>query len=257
MMILPQESYLADFMEPIDVDAIYEARKRLQILIAGLLEDILLATYQQNCVAGSYQYNADDMGKRRLASICLMYLNHLQVDKYLDLSRAQFESANNMTDSMAALEAVNDLEHPFRDTALSEFAKRWDNDSLVMDKWFSLQARSRRSDVLTTIKSLLDHPRFSIKNPNKVRALIAVFAMANPTAFHNKNGSGYDFLTDKIIELNALNPQVASRLVKPLIDWKKYDPNRQMLMKKCLQKIKAVPDLSRDVFEIVDRSLNG
>ena len=100
-------------------------------------------------------------------------------------------------------------------------------------------------------------PRFSITNPNKVRALIAVFAMANPTAFHNKDGSGYEFLTDKIIELNAINPQVASRLVKPLVDWKKYDANRQEKMKQCLQKIKAVPDLSRDVFEIVDRSLNG
>ena len=257
MMVLPQESYLADFINPIDVDSIYKARKMLQQLIAETLETILLETYQNNCVSGSYQYNATDMGKRRLASICLMYLNLLQKEKYIDLSRALFEGANNMTDSMAALEAINDLEHDFRDAALGEFAKRWDNDSLVMDKWFSLQARSRRPDVLKTIVSLLDHPRFSIKNPNKVRALIAVFAMANPTAFHSKDGSGYEFLTEKIIQLNALNPQVASRLVKPLIDWKKYDTDRQEKMKQCLQKIKAVPDLSRDVFEIVDRSLNG
>lgn len=257
MMVLPQESYLADFINPIDVDSIYKARKVLQQLIAETLETILLETYQNNCVSGSYQYNANDMGKRRLASICLMYLNLLQKEKYIDLSRALFEGANNMTDSMAALEAINDLEHEFRDSALSEFAKRWDNDSLVMDKWFSLQARSRRPDVLKTIVSLLDHPRFSIKNPNKVRALIAVFAMANPTAFHSKDGSGYEFLTEKIIQLNALNPQVASRLVKPLIDWKKYDTARQEKMKECLQKIKAVPELSRDVFEIVDRSLNG
>ena len=257
MMVLPQESYLADFVQPIDVDSIYQARQKLQKLIAQSLETILFNTYQNNCVSGSYQYNASDMGKRRLASICLLYLNHLQNDKYIELSRDLFESANNMTDSMAALEAINDVEHEFRETALTEFAKRWDNDSLVMDKWFSLQARSRRANVLDTIISLLDHPRFSIKNPNKVRALIAVFAMANPTAFHNKDGSGYEFLTDKIIELNALNPQVASRLVKPLIDWKKYDATRQEKMKQCLQKIKAVPELSRDVFEIVDRSLNG
>ncbi len=257
MMVLPQETYLADFMQPIDVDAIYEARKRLQLLIASSLEDLLFETFEKNRVSGNYDYNAEEMGKRRLASVCLMYLNHLNNDRYIDACRTQFESANNMTDSMAALEAVNDLDHPYRDLAINEFATRWDSDALVMDKWFSLQARSRRPNVLETIKSLIDHPRFSIKNPNKVRALIAVFAMANPTAFHNKDGSGYEFLTDKIIELNALNPQVASRLVKPLIDWKKYDSNRQAKMKQCLQKIKAVPDLSRDVFEIVDRSLNG
>ncbi len=257
MMVLPQETYLADFMQPIDVDAIYEARKRLQLLIASSLEDLLFETFEKNRVSGNYNYNAEEMGKRRLASVCLMYLNHLKNDRYIDACRTQFESANNMTDSMAALEAVNDLDHPYRDLAINEFATRWDSDALVMDKWFSLQARSRRPNVLETIKSLIDHPRFSIKNPNKVRALIAVFAMANPTAFHNKDGSGYEFLTDKIIELNALNPQVASRLVKPLIDWKKYDSNRQAKMKQCLQKIKAVPDLSRDVFEIVDRSLNG
>ena len=160
-----------------------------------------------------------------------------------------------MTDAMAALEAVNDLQIPFRNAALESFARRWDNDALVMDKWFSLQARSRHADVLATLQELVHHPRFSIKNPNKVRALIGVFASANPTAFHNKDGSGYAFLTDNIIQLNAINPQVAARLVKPLIDWKKHDPRRRQLMKQSLQRIRALAGLSKDVFEIVDRSL--
>ena len=257
MMVLPQESYLADFIQPIDVDAIYQARKLLQVKIAQALESLLLETYQQNKVASDYQYNATDMGKRRLSSICLLYLNLLAKDQYIELTKLQFDTTNNMTDSMAALESVNDLDISFRSEALVAFGDRWKDDALVMDKWFSLQARSRKPGVLETIKQLLDHPCFSIKNPNKVRALISVFAMANPTAFHAKDGSGYTFLADKIIELNAINPQVASRLVKPLIDWKKYDAGRQKLMKQSLQRIKAVPDLSRDVFEIVDRGLDG
>ncbi len=255
MMVLPQESYLADFIQPIDVDAIYQARKLLQTNIATSLEPLLLEIYQKNSVVGDYQYNATDIGKRRLASICLLYLNLLGKDQYIALAKAQFESANNMTDSMAALESVNDVDVAFRSEALAIFADRWKGDALVMDKWFSLQARSRKSGVLETIKELLHHPSFSIKNPNKVRALIGVFAMANPTAFHAKDGAGYAFLVDKIIELNAINPQVASRLVKPLINWKKYDAGRQQLMKQSLQRIKAVPNLSRDVFEIVDRGL--
>ena len=222
MMVLPQESYLADFIQPIDVDAIYQVRKLLQVNIAQTLEQLLLATYQQNNVAGDYQYNATDMGKRRLSSICLLYLNMLNKDQYVSLSKAQFENTHNMTDSMAALESVNDSDVAFRSEALSAFGDQWKDDALVMDKWFSLQARSRKPGALDTIKTLLDHPCFSIKNPNKVRALIGVFSMANPTAFHAKDGAGYEFLADKIIELNSINPQVASRLVKPLIDWKKY-----------------------------------
>ncbi len=256
MMILPQESYLADFMQPIDVDAIYQARHLLQINIAQTLEELLLNTYQQNNVSGEYRYNADDMGKRRLASICLLYLNLLEKQDYIDLAKQKIMQANNMTDKIAALEAVNDLDHEFRQQAIKKFGEDWIDDALVMDKWFSMQARSRRPGVLDTIKQLLSHPKFSIKNPNKVRALVGVFSMANPTAFHNKDGSGYTFLADKIIELNAINPQVASRLVKPLIDWKKYDQARQELMKIELKRIKATPKLSRDVFEVVDKSLS-
>ena len=156
---------------------------------------------------------------------------------------------------MAVLEAVNDSEHPFRDQALNDFATQWKDDALVMDKWFSLQARSSKADVLDDVKALLNHTCFSIKNPNKVRSLIGIFCLMNHTAFHNRDGSGYAFLTEKVIELNAINPQIAARLIKPLISWKKYDTERQGLMKASLEKIKAVPELSKDVFEIVNASL--
>ena len=257
MMILPQESYLAEFVSPVDVDAIYQARKQLQIQLATALEELLLETFQKNLVADVYRYNAVDMGKRRLTAVCLSYLNGLQKEQYFALSKTQYEQANNMTDTMAVLEAINDYDIPLRTQALAEFGKQWQHDALVMDKWFSLQARSRQPGVLGTVKQLLGHPGFSIKNPNKVRALIGVFAMANPTAFHAKDGSGYTFLTEQIIQLNAINPQVAAQLVRPLIDWKKFDGNRQQLMKDSLTEIKSVSNLSRDVFELVDRSLNG
>ncbi len=255
VLILPAESYLAERMKPIDVEAIYKARNALQLEIASTLEDTLLNIYQANKVPSPYQYNAQDMGKRRLASVCLMYLNTLGKEQYIELAKELFYQAGNMTDTMAALEAVNDRELPFREQAMQSFAERWQDDALVMDKWFALHARSRRPDVLKTVEHLLAHPCFSIRNPNKVRSLIGVFANANPTAFHANDGSGYRFLAKQVLQLDSINPQVAARLVKPLIDWKKYDVNLQSLMKKELQTIMAAPNLSRDVYEIVDRSL--
>jgi aminopeptidase N len=256
MLILPSEMYLYDFVHPIDVDAIHLARQSLRSKIAASLESVLVDLHNTNSVQGSYQYNASDMGRRKLAAICLGYLNTLSQEKYIQLSRVQFEQANNMTDTMAVLEAINDSEHTFRDQALAIFARQWKDDALVMDKWFSLQARSSKPNVLDDVKALQAHPCFSIKNPNKVRSLIGIFSAVNHTAFHNRDGSGYEFLADKVIELNAINPQIASRLVKPLISWKKYDSERQALMKAALEKIKAVPDLSKDVFEIVNASLS-
>ena len=257
MLILPSEMYLYDFVHPIDVDAIHLARKTLRNEIATSLESVLLDLYNINSVEGRYKYNASDMGKRKLAAICLSYLNTLDEDEYLELSKRQFEQANNMTDSIAVLEAINDSEYAFREQALDDFARQWKGDALVMDKWFSLQARSSKPNVLDDVKALQNHPCFSIKNPNKVRSLIGIFCLMNHTAFHSRDGSGYVFLTEKIIELNAINPQIAARLVKPLISWKKYDAERQVLMKVSLEKIKAVPDLSKDVFEIVDASLSN
>ncbi|MEM8843982.1 MAG: aminopeptidase N [Pseudomonadota bacterium] len=256
MLILPTEMYLNDFVNPIDVDAIHHARKALRNNIAASLETVLFDTYNNHVVESEYQYNADDMGKRKLAAVCLGYLETLNKQEYLSLSQTLFKNANNMTDTMAVLEAVNDSEHEFRENALNEFAQRWENDALVMDKWFSLQARSSKSDALIKVRELENHPCFSIKNPNKVRSLIGVFSLLNHTAFHNRDGSGYEFLAEKIIQLNTINPQIAARLVKPLIDWKKYDKQRQELMKASLHQIIAAPDLSKDVFEIVDRSLS-
>jgi len=255
MLVMPSESYLAEFMQPVEVDVIYQVRQHLIKQIAAGLETQLLALYHENRVSDGYQYTAEHMGQRRLSAVSLSYLNSLDKPEYAELAKTQYQQADNMTDMMSALEAINDSELPLREELVENFGHRWRQDALVMDKWFSLQSRSRRSHVLNTVTDLLNHECFSIKNPNKVRALIGGFTMGNPTAFHAKDGSGYAFLTEQVIQLDAINPQVASRLVKPLIDWKKYDVKRQALMQASLHQIKSSASLSRDVFELVDRSL--
>lgn len=255
VMTLPAESYLAEYVSPIDVDAIYQARCELQKQIAQALQFELHDVYQLYFNSSAYQYKAIDMAKRKLSALCLYYLCVLEDDHYVDLAKQQYQQANNMTDTMAVLVAINDLKNSFREEAMHSFAQRWHDDPLVMDKWFSLHARSRRANTLSRVKELLNHSCFSIKNPNKVRALIGVFSMANPTSFHAIDGSGYQFLTEQVITLNAINPQVAARMVKPLIDWKKYASDRQQLMRKSLHEILNTPKLSKDVYEIVDRSL--
>jgi aminopeptidase N len=256
MLILPSELFLAECIQPVDVDAIAQARRALQKIVAQDLEELLFARCQANDCMATYIYNSDDMGKRRLASVALMYLNLLDKNQYIEFAQQQFQQANNMTDKMAVLEAINDSSLDFRTVIMQEFADHWQHEPLVMNKWLSLQARSRREGTVAVVESLLTHPCFSIKNPNNVYSLIGGFASANPTAFHAKDGSGYEFLTQRVIQLNAINPQVAARMVKPLIHWKKYDPQRQALMQASLQKILAVDELSKDVYEIVEKSLH-
>ena len=160
-----------------------------------------------------------------------------------------------MTASMSALDALNDVDCTQRQKTLDSFAQRWQSDTLVMDKWFALQARARTEDALQVVKGLMQHEAFALTNPNKVRALIGSLSMANPTTFHAKDGSGYRFLADQVIVLNAINPQVAARLIKPLISWHKYDDQRQALMRAELRRILDTKGLSSDVFELVDRGL--
>lgn len=256
MLILPSELFLAECIQPVDVDAISQARRALQKIVAQDLEELLFARCQANESISIYDYNADDMGTRRLASVALMYLNLLNKNEYIQFAQQQYQRANNMTDKIAVLEAINDSNLDLRAELMQEFADTWQHEPLVMNKWLSLQARSRREGAVTMVESLLTHPCFSIKNPNNVYALVGGFASANPTAFHAKDGSGYEFLTRRVIQLNAINPQVAARMVKPLIHWKKFDQQRQALMRASLQKILTVAELSKDVYEIVEKSLH-
>jgi aminopeptidase N len=167
----------------------------------------------------------------------------------------QFSGGDNMTDVAAALTCLANSESPEREEALEAFSQKWRNDPLVMDKWFTLQATSKRPDTLEKVKRLMEHPTFNIKNPNKVRALIGAFFHGNPARFHDRSGDGYAFHGDQVLGIDSLNPQVAARLLGAITRWRKYDETRQGMMKAQLERIAAAPGISRDVYEIASKSL--
>jgi aminopeptidase N len=167
----------------------------------------------------------------------------------------QFSRADNMTDVSAALHCLANSEAPEREEALEAFYRKWQHDPLVMDKWFTLQATSPLPDTLPRVKFLMTHPVFDPKNPNRIRALVGAFCHGNPIRFHAGDGTGYRFLSEQVIEIDARNPQIAARLLGSLSRWKKFDPGRQALMKDALETILSSPDLSRDVYEVGSKTL--
>jgi aminopeptidase N len=255
MLTLPSESYLSELVDPIDVDAIHAAREALRCALAQRLQGRLLERYQAGRVEGGYTFDAREAGRRRLRNLCLAYVMVLDTGEGAALALRQFHESDNMNDTMGALTALNDSARPERDEALQVFHERWRDDPLVMDKWFTLQAVSVRSDTLERVQRLMGHPLFSLTNPNKVRALIGAFASANPVRFHARSGAGYRFVADRILELDPLNPQIAARLARAFVRWRRYDEPRQSLMKAELQRVAARAGLSKDVFEVVSKSL--
>jgi aminopeptidase N len=252
---LPGEGYIADRMDVIDVAAIHAARREARRAIAHALKPLLLESYTANTSNEAYTFDPQSAGRRRLKNICLGYLVGLETPDVRELCYAQFDSAGNMTDILAALSALADCECPERERALRAFEARWQNDSLVMDKWFTLQATSPLPDTLPRVKFLMTHPVFDPKNPNRIRALVGAFCHGNPIRFHAGDGTGYRFLSEQVIEIDARNPQIAARLLGSLSRWKKFDPGRQALMKDALETILSSPDLSRDVYEVGSKTL--
>jgi aminopeptidase N len=255
-LTLPSESYLADRMEMIAVDAIHAARRGLQRSLASRLESLLIETYTANSSNEPYRFDPDSAGKRRLKNLCLAYLMSLETDAVRAMVLAQFEQADNMTDKLAALAALSDCDCPERVQALADFEKKWRDDALVMDKWFSLQATSRLPGTLDRVRALMEHDRFERRNPNKIRSLIGAFCHANPVRFHAADGAGYEFLADQVIDIDRRNPQIAARLLGSLSRWRKFDPERQALMKSSLERILSTEKLSRDTFEIASKTLS-
>ena len=255
VLTLPGESYIAELLDPIDVEAIHAVRETLRRELATLLESTLVSIIEANRLGKPYKYDAQDAGERRLRNLCLAYLTVLDRPEYHALALQQFRCADNMTDSIGGLHALIDCECAERAQALDEFQTRWHDDPLVLDKWFALQAMSCRSDTLDNVRRLMEHPAFSIKNPNKVRALIGAFAHGNPVNFHQSSGAGYRFVADRVLELDTINPQVAARLVRAFSRWRKYTNDRQALMRGELERLAAARSLSKDVFEVVSKSL--
>ncbi|MEJ2608509.1 MAG: aminopeptidase N [Candidatus Thiodiazotropha sp.] len=254
LLTLPSEATIADQMEVVDVEAIHHIRQWLRLALAKQLRGELIQIYHENCTE-QYAITSDSIARRRLKNLSLSYLMVLGEEEIDRLCMNQFERANNMTDVMAALTCLTHRDIQQRQIALSAFESKWKNDPLVMDKWFSVQAISQLPGTLSHIKKLMDHPAFSLRNPNKVRSLVGVFCSANSVSFHAADGSGYAFLADQVIALDSLNPQIAARLLRMMSRWRRYDEPRQLKMQSEFERVLAQPDLSRDVFEIASKSV--
>ncbi|WP_421547002.1 aminopeptidase N [Pseudomonas sp. QD4] len=261
MLSLPGEAYLTEISEVADVDAIHAAREFARRQLADELFEPLWQRYQTNREVSKrtpYVAEAEHFARRALQNIALSYVMVSRKPEFLvpAAAKEQFEHADNMTERLTALAVlVNSPYEEEKAWALELFAENFKDNPLVMDQWFSVQAASGLPGGLARVKALMQHPAFNIKNPNKVRALIGAFAGQNLINFHAADGSGYRFLADLVIELNAFNPQIASRQLAPLTRWRKYDSARQALMKAELERIRASGELSSDVFEVVSKSL--
>jgi len=252
---LPLESYLSDFLEEIDPVAVHDVLRFMKKEIARSLKADLLDVYEICITSDPYSLDQAAVGRRSLKNRCLSYLMELEDDSVEALCIKQYETGNNMTDVIAALFALVNSRSGAKQQVLDDFYTKWKRDPLVIDKWLSIQAASRMPDTLNNVKNLTTHESFSIRNPNKVRSLIGVFCGSNAVNFHNINGEGYDFLTKYVLELDALNPQISARLVSMFSLWRKYEKTRQGLMKSQLEQILDNEGLSKDVYEIVSKSL--
>ncbi|GAB4262548.1 MAG: aminopeptidase N [Methylomicrobium sp.] len=255
LLTLPSEIYLAEQMSVVDVDAIHQAREFVGTQLAKHLEDEFRGLYLDNHRDESGNFDAKAIGRRRVKNVCLAYLSKLNDTEMQRWSLKQFETAGNMTDQIAALNVIVNTPHPARDTCIDAFYEQWRHEALVLDKWFALQASSCLPDTFDVVQNLLHHRDFDLKTPNRVRALIGSFSQANPLHFHAANGQGYRFLADRIIELNGLNPQVASRMLGALTQWRRFDESRQALMKTELERIMSTETISKDVYEVASKSL--
>lgn len=258
MLVLPSENYLAELASHrggADVESIHNARNAVRTAIAGAQEGLFEQTYHRLESDQAYTADADQIGARSLRNAALDYLCSTG-GSHLDLARCQFDSAHNMTDRMAALRALafygNEQQ---RASALDGFYQQFKDETLVINQWFALQASIPGENGLARVQSLMLHSDFDLNNPNKARSLIGVFAANNPVNFHSSDGAGYQFLADMVLKLDAINPQIASRLLGPLTKWRNF-AGRAELMQAELQRLAASPDLSPDVFEVVNKSLD-
>jgi len=254
-LTLPSESYLAEQMEVIDPTAIHEARELVRATLGERLRAQLRAVREACAPRAAYRPDDGLAGCRRLGNLCLSYLMASGSREAIGLSMAQFQSADNMTDSLGALSTLAGCACPERGEALAAFYDRWREDRGVIDKWFTLQATSRLPDTLERVMELLEHPDFDIRNPNRVRSLVGAFSQGNQVRFHEPGGAGYRFLADRILRLNSINPQIAARMLTPFSRWRRFDAERQELMKKELSRILAEPGLARDVYELAAKSV--
>ena len=256
MLQLPSEAQLHEEAAIIHVDAIHSARKFVRRSLADALRDKFLAVYQRHNIQQVYTPEAEQIGRRALKNVALSYLMLVEGEG-VELAWTQFNQADNMTDKAAALTCLVNTPAAAEkaEVALKQFEEQYSNEALVMNLWLQIQAANAQPGGLSRVQALLQHPAFTMSNPNKIRSLIGGFCNANLINFHNPDGSGYEFLKQHILALHSKNPQVAARLMTPLTRWKKFpEPNRQQ-MRDALQVIADEPGLVKDIFEIATKSL--
>jgi len=214
--------------------------------------------YLANQSEEEFSADASSVARRTLKNLALSYLVRTADDDWLQSCKVQFESATNMTDQLSALRSLtgsgSETASLLKGDALDDFYRQWKHEPLVVDQWFAMQATNQLPGSLDRVNALLTHEDFNIRNPNKVRSLIGAFCGQNHIGFHDSSGSGYKFLADKVLELDKLNPQIAARLLTPLTRWKNFDEKRTAMMIAELNRIKADTSLSKDVFEVVEKS---
>ena len=251
MLMLPDLGSLLELFEQVDIGLLGQVHQQLQAELAEALKPLWQQAYEQN-LTPEYRIDHQDIGLRAMKNVALGYLA-LAGDAAT--VQQQYLNADNMTDTLAAMKAAVRAELNEADAMLADFEAKWRQDGLVLDNWFRLQATAPGEGTLALVQQLMSHPTFSLNNPNRVRALIGAFVSANPLQFHRLDGAGYDLLVSVLEQLNDSNPQVASRLVTPLIQFSRLDDARQELIKARLQQLMALPALSRDLFEKISKAL--
>ena len=254
ILTLPSFEALFQQMDSVDIDALNHSRKQLFKAMAQTFQDNWLRHYslfeQQ-----PYVYESQQVEQRKMRNLALKYLTlsgHPDVEHLLS---QQFNYSDNMTDSLGVLGAAQLGDMDLFEKLMLTFEQKWHADPLVLDKWFALHANTDRADILARISILMGHSQFTINNPNRVRSLIGTFSFFNVAGFHNIDGSGYKFVADYLIKLNQVNPQIAARIITPLIQWQKVDKTRQQLMQHQLMRIGDTKGLSKDLFEKISKSL--
>ncbi|MBO0334701.1 aminopeptidase N [Sneathiella sp. CAU 1612] len=255
-LTLPGEQDIAQKMPVVDVDAIHRVREGARRQIGLTFEDDWRRIYEE-CENAPSPANQPASSSRKLKNTALSYLIATGQEEFITLADSQYRKSKNMTDSVAALAGLKDINHPVREAMFADYYEKWQKDALIVDKWFTLQAMATRESTIDDIKALMEHPAFTLRNPNRLRSLIGAFASGNPVYFHDKSGDGYRILSGVIAALNKTNPQIAARLVAPLGQWRRYDKDRQDLMVTELEKILKLPDLSDHVYEMANKSLHN
>jgi aminopeptidase N len=256
MITLPSEADIArEIAVDIDPDAIYAARAGLRAAVSQQMQELLRSVHKKMRARGPYSPDAASAGRRSSRNACLDLATACGERDAVALAAHQYDTADNMTDRMAALGTLSIHDVPARADALADFHDRYQHDPLVIDKWLALQAGIPEEATLDRVRALMRHEAFSINNPNRVRALIGTYAQANQTQFNRADGRGYRFVVDTVLDLDKRNPQLAARLMGAFKSWRALEPKRRGHAEAALRKVAEAQALSRDVADIAARAL--